>query len=188
MTEPGAPLSFFQSFLRTLDDAYVAIGARTYFPIVFVTTSIVPIGILLIFRELDRPFPADSFSMILAATMTVEGILASVSISAMVQIQQIASQYPFSDYLKQEKLFDSFIFAPQFAFVTQCLAAFACVISLLLTPFGTELEMELVVICMGLFVYALIKTLGLVDMIRTLSWHYASYQIFLEEAKSTGSS
>lgn len=179
------PQSFYTSFLKTLDEAYRSDGLLAYFPWVFFLTTLGPTMAVWAIRGLDRNLSEAAFLAIAAAIMTVCGILAAVSISAMVQIQQIASTYPFSSYLEEEGLFDSFIFLPQFTFFVQISSAAAAVISIFIYAFSPDLNFELTISISGLFIYAAMKTFGLIDLIRIITWHHAKYMALLEEARTS---
>lgn len=178
------PQSFYSSFLKTLDEAYRSDGLLAYFPWFFFLTTIGPTMAVWAMPRLDRNLSEAAFLAIAAAVMTVCGILAAVSVSAMVQIQQIAGSYPFSDYLEEEGLFESFIFLPQFTFFVQITSAATAVISVIICAFTPDFNFELSVTISGLFMYATAKTFGLIDLIRIITWHHAKYMAVLEQART----
>ena len=135
-----------------------------------------------IFIETDKNIVLVLFS----SFAVVGGFLGSVSVASMAQIQKIASEYPFSDYLHQEKLFDSFIFFPQLILLMQILFIIYSSISMsiILTGVNTNIINYLIFIGLGYMVYITTKTWALLDLIRILTWHYEEYTRLYEEEKS----
>ena len=116
-----------------------------------------------------------NYIVVLFSSFAVVGaFLGSISISAMVQIQKVASEYPFSDYLRDEDIFDQFIFFPQYILTIQLIfIIYSCLsIMVVFSGIGFPLIKYFIFIGFGLMIYISTKTWGLLDVIRKLMWHY----------------
>jgi hypothetical protein len=125
----------------------------------------------------------------LAAIAVIGAFLGSVSISAMTQVQQIVCEYPFSDYLKEEKVFDLYLFFPQFVLLMQLsliiysgLSSYCVVIGMVDTY-----KDEILLSNATLMLYVVTKTWGLVDLLREVAWHKQRYTQFLHTFQRNGS-
>jgi hypothetical protein len=90
----------------------------------------------------------------------------------------MASEYLFSGYLRDEGLFDLFLFWPQFALLTQIgLILFSTLAAASVRLFNLDsFNQYLIAVDVGLLVYVCTKTWDLVELIRKLTWHYEEYQ------------
>jgi len=123
---------------------------------------------------------------VLSAVAVVAGFLGSVSVSAIGNVQRIVSEYPFSSYLREEKLFDLFLFWPQFTLLCQvALLLLSVSMAVALRLFDLSLLSKYVIaVDVGLLVYVCTKTWNLIDLMRKLTWHYEEYKRVFEEAKT----
>jgi hypothetical protein len=172
--------TFVGSFWESVNEAYLEIGFRAYIPWLLFLLCFVP-NISIYFLDVgDEPSISNGeITTILSAFAVVAGVLAAFSISAMTQVQQIASTFPFSDYLKQEKLLNSFIFFPQFTFAAQTLLIILNCSSVVFCSVFDKYNFEVLIVNFGFLLYVSFKTFGLVDLIRKLTWHFAEYNILL---------
>jgi hypothetical protein len=99
------------------------------------------------------------------------------------QVQKMASEYPFSSYLREEGVFDLFLFWPQFALLTQiALILFSTVSAATVRLFNLDnFNQYIIAVDVGLLIYVCTKTWNLVELIRRLTWHYEEYQRLLAE-------
>lgn len=171
------PPSFFTIFLkswkRTRDAHWIA-GA---FPFFLVTLCIIAPTFIYSQINLSKVVIDDGIVITaLSAFMVLSGFLGGFSISAMTQVQTISSTYPFSAYLKDEDLFDEFIFFPQFAIGVQIIAITIQCISIIIVIF-TPPRYDFLVLMYNIFLllYLVTKTWQLVNLIRVLTWHYENY-------------
>ena len=113
------------------------------------------------------------------------GFLGAVTVAALTHIQSVASKYPFSDYLKEEKLFDQFLFWPQFVLSIQIVHILFSTISAVSVLFINVPSTVLIIIAfnIGFTFYVVTKTWQLVELIRQLMWHSADYKKLYEENK-----
>jgi hypothetical protein len=136
--------------------------------------------------SLARPLTAESGAVTMSAIAVVGGFFGSVSVAAMVQVQRMVSEYPFSSYLREQKLFDLFLFWPQFTLLAQiCLIILSTLgaATVRLYDLG-EFNRYIIAINVGLLIYVCTKTWRLVDLIRFLTWHYEEYQRLLAEERA----
>ena len=177
--------TFLKTFFAYLSKVEKNIGARAYVPYLLILILGLPFALVYGLPELfELDFRnADAYS-ILSSVILVGGILSAFSISASSQVQQIASRYPFSDYLVENDLFEYFIFIPQFTLVVQSLLVLSGAFSILLIYMYDEVINVAILLNISLMMYVFIKTLGLVDLIRVLTWHSARYNIMLNQMKS----
>src|SRR5262249_46596989 len=80
----------------------------------------VPIVSVYFFSSVARSQITDTNTIAILSSVAVVGaFFGSVSIATMGHVQRMASEYPFSSYLRDEELFDLFLFWPQFALLSQ---------------------------------------------------------------------
>ena len=125
---------------------------------------------------------------ILSAIAVVAGFFGSVSIAAIGQVQGMVCQYPFSGYLKEEGLFDQFLFWPQFALLLQiALLLVSTVFAAFIYVFNlSNWHAYVLAVDIGFLVYVCTKTWDLVDLIRRLTWHYEEYNRLLRVHQGRG--
>lgn len=124
---------------------------------------------------------------LLSAIAVVGGFFGSVSIATMGQVQRMASEYPFSKYLRDENLFDHFLFWPQFVLMLQIsLILFSTVAATVIRLVDLDIFNRYVIAFdAGLLIYVCTKTWQLIDLVRKLTWHYEEYQRLTEEYKKS---
>lgn len=178
--------TFLKSFLENLEIAKRSWGNCAYIPFLFLTLCALP-SITMAYFEFDfsDEISSEEYVQIFSSLIVFFGILAAFSIAAMTQVQTIASKYPFSDYLNELGILNSFIFYPQYTFVLQCLFTIFSM-GLIFTKYivvipETYID-NIVAVNFGFAIYVLLKTLGLVNLIRLLTWHYANYEILYNKA------
>jgi len=178
--------TFTKSFFSNLRLEKSSIGMFAYIPYQFIILCVIPVLVIYFcdVRFYDTISDGD-FINILSSIIVFIGILAAFSISAMTQIQTISSDYPFSDYLVDIKLFDIFIFYPQYTFILQSIymtVSIFMVFAHLSVPIFEKYLDVMVTFNFGFALYVIYKTLGLVNLIRLLTWHYAKYKILFENS------
>lgn len=162
-------------------------GPLAYLPWWFILTTALPVGLYRVFCDGALAIVDDGNAIgALAAIAVIGAFLGSVSISAMTQIQKMICEYPFSDYLKEKKLFDIYLFWPQFTLMFQLsLIIFSGLSSyIFFIGFASSLRDDILLLNATYMIYVVTKTWGLIDMIRTLSWHYENYTRLLAEHRS----
>ena len=126
----------------------------------------------------------------MSAIAVVAGFFGSVSIATMGHVQRMASEYPFSSYLRAKNTFDLFLFWPQFTLLLQiCLILFSTFAAVFVRLFDFDhFNKYIIAVDFGLLVYVCTKTWNLIELIRNLTWHYEEYaRLFAEErAKTAG--
>ena len=179
--------TFFDSFLESLKFEKQSIGWRAYFPLQLLAMCVVPSLVMWCLKlDFSAKISDDEYVSIFSSMIVFFGILAAFSISAMTQVQSIASKYPFSDYLDELGILNSFIFFPQFTFVLQCLyTVFSLCLIFVKYLFNLPASSidNLIVLNIGFSMYVLLKTMGLVNLIRLLTWHYAKYEMLYNKVK-----
>ena len=133
--------------------------------------------------------PGNSAVTVFSSIAVVGGFFGSVSIATMGQVQRMASEYPFSGYLREQKLFDLFLFWPQFTLLVQiALVLLSIVAAATVRLFDIDdLNRYLIALDVGLLIYVCSKTWHLVELIRNLTWHYEEYQRLLAEERAKAS-
>ena len=118
-----------------------------------------------------------------SAIAVVAGFFGSVSVATIGQVQRMISEYPFSSYLRQEKLFDQFLFWPQFTLLLQISLLLVSTSAAVLTKLMDceYLNKYFIAVDVGLLIYVCTKTWNLVDLIRQLTWHYEEYNRLFRE-------
>jgi hypothetical protein len=144
-----------------------------------------PFLVFLASSHLRGQISENSVVTVFSAIAVVAGFFGSVSISTMAQVQRMTSEYPFSDYLRHEELFDLYLFWPQFTLLIQiCLLLLSASGAAFIRLFEfDDLNRYLIAIDLGLLIYVCTKTWNLIELIRSLTWHYAEYQQLLAAEK-----
>lgn len=128
------------------------------------------------FRLLDHTTQPTAITVI-SAFIGVVGILTAFSISVFSQIMNICNTYPFTDYLKQESLYDLFVASPQMVMAFQIFSIFSGAISITTFIFEIHaLEDYVFSVFVGSVLYAILSTWSLVELTRIISWYYSEYQ------------
>lgn len=122
--------------------------------------------------------PTPNLAPVFAAQLVMAGFLGSVSVNVMSQIFSLVSEPKFADYLRQEKIFDQYIFWPQFNLIIQITFIFTSVVCVIwYIAFKFDLAaIRIILGNFGFMVYAVSKTWNIVDMVRVLAWNRRVYQ------------
>jgi hypothetical protein len=183
------PPNFWEVFSDALRLSAGNRGILAYCPWLMIVCCSVPALLIYLCGSVIRPRILDGDAMtIFSAVAVVCGFFGSVSVATMGNVQRMVSEYPFSAYLRDEKLFDLFLFWPQFTLLIQIgLILFSiCIGSLVrLTDFG-EMTKYFTAVDVGLLIYVCTKTWNLVDLVRRLSWHYEDYNRQSKEYDEAG--
>lgn len=182
----NGPKNFWALFAEALELSASQRSFRAFIPWWLFITAICPVIAGYMFSWCFRGIITDATAaQILASIAVVAGFLGSVSIATATQVQKMASEYPFSSYLRDEKIYDTFFFWPQFTLLLQItlivLATFSA-ITIRLINLG-QFNNLIVLFNAGLLFYICTKTWKLVELVRTLSWHYEDYTRQLAEYK-----
>jgi len=143
-----------------------------------------PLAVVLFSSSLVRQKILDGDAVtVLSAIAVVAGFFGSVSVSTIGNVQRMVSEYPFSSYLKEEHLFDQFLFWPQFTLLLQIfLLLFSAVAAVVIRMFDISFWSKYVIaVDIGLLFYVCTKTWNLVDLMRRLTWHYEEYNRLYKE-------
>lgn len=173
--------TFFTSYVSYVKYTAKNAGVIAYLPIQFLSLVALPAILIHIteYRFIDK-ITVEEFIAVVSSLVVFIGIISAFSISSISQIQQMTSAYPFSDYLSEIGILDHFLFYPQFTFFIQSFFVIACLLSSLsiyIFEFMRKyIDYHLLILC-GMCLYIVIRTLGLVNLIRLLTWHYTDYYI-----------
>ncbi|WFU28448.1 hypothetical protein QA649_20165 [Bradyrhizobium sp. CB1717] len=159
-------------------------GFWAYVPWWLTVCCALPLLAVFLMRNSLRPQITDgSIATVLAAIAVVAGFFGSVSVATIGQVQRMVAEYPFSSYLREERLFDQFLFWPQFTLLLQIalllISAGLAAVTRLFEADG--LNRYLIAVDVGLLVYVCSKTWRLVDLVRQLTWHYEQYNRLYKE-------
>jgi hypothetical protein len=181
----GSP-NFWTLFSQALELSASKRSIMAFIPWWFLVCCALPVLLVYLIGPLLRPIGSDSAAVTMSAVAVVGGFLGSVSIATMTQVQRMASEYPFSSYLRELHVFDLFLFWPQFTLLTQIsLILFSTIGAAAIRAFNLDnFSGYIIVADIGLLVYVCTKTWRLVDLIRNLTWHYEEYQRLLAEQQS----
>ncbi len=115
--------------------------------------------------------------------MVAAGFLGAVSVGCMNQIYSTLTDELFSDYLKEEHVFDQFLAWPQIILLIQMSYLFLCAAAIVLvctTPWNFVRILSLCELSV-LTLYITTKTWSLVDLLRVLAWHRQDYARILRD-------
>ncbi len=179
------PKSLPASFFELIEHSETKYGICAYIPLLFSVCCFLPLVIIEKYEfNFENKISSDEFVSFHTSLLVFSGIIAAFSISSINHIMNLTSKYPFSDYLMEEKLFNSFVFYPQFVFIIQCaLAVFSVIFicSHFIFDFNEPNRFRLVLFSSGYAVYMIIRTVGLLGLMRLLNWHFARYEIMYNE-------
>lgn len=178
MNRSGSAPGFWESFSNALRLSAARRGGVAVVPWLLLSCLAVSVGAYICMFKDAINLNAGKAILILTSLATVEGLFSALSIFAMTQIQTMCAKYPFSDYLDENKLLDIYIFTPQWILALQLAALMGNIISIIAIvarPMGDIIEI-VVAVNVGVAFYVFLKTWSLVDAIRTLTWHYATYE------------
>lgn len=179
------PPNFWQCFSDALRQSAGERGIRAYIPWwLFLSSALLP-GAVYLWPSVIGNVEDGASIALLAAIAVVGGFLGSVSIAAITQIQKMVSEYPFSDYLKEERLFDVFLFWPQFVLLFQIAQIIISTVSAVAVVVikSPQWNLYLLGFNIGFMFYVTSKTWGLLEIIRILTWHYEDYFRLKAEAE-----
>jgi hypothetical protein len=187
MTKMSSPPNFWALFAQALELSASTRSVRAFIPWWLLICCLLPIAGIYEFGPWLRSVVPENDAVTMSAIAVVGGFFGSVSIATMTQIQRMVSEYPFSDYLRELKLFDLFLFWPQFTLLLQIsLIVFstlgAATVRLLSM---NDLDRYAIAVDIGLLIYVCSKTWKLVDLIRQLTWHYEEYQRLLAQHRAS---
>lgn len=178
MISDGAP-NFTTSVIDTLRLSAKRRGLMGVVPWVAVITHAAPLVAVGYFGvDIDKTADRGDVLEVVATCTGVAGIITAFSVAAAGQVYQIASSYPFSDFLKKNGTSDSYLVSPQMIFSAQMLTValgILCSISIILAWHQWWMEYAIAVF-IGSITYEIILTWSLVDLMRKLTWHKADYE------------
>ena len=121
----------------------------------------------------------------LSAMIVVGGLLIAVSVACMTQIYVTVSDPLFGDYLKEEDVFDQFLFWPQLTLLIQILYVIVTSLGIVISLSTSDEFVRLTNITAGiaLLIYTTTKTWQLIDTLRLLGWHRQEYASLLLKAQ-----
>ncbi len=179
--------NFWTIFAEALGLSAARRGFFAYIPWWLFLCCAVPISIVFLLQSSLRPQITDSnATTVFSAIAVVAGFFGSVSVATIGQVQRMVSEYPFSSYLRDEKLFDQFLFWPQFTLLLQIfllLASTSAAVLARLMDYDV-LNKYFIAVDVGLLLYVCTKTWNLVDLIRQLTWHYEQYNRIYREIRA----
>lgn len=118
---------------------------------------------------------------IYAAFITAVGFLGALSIYGMSHVMSVCLRYPFSMFLQGEDLFDEFIFWPQYILLVQFLCMLCHVLSICISLLTDRYNDYVLASNVSFFLYTLLLTWNLIDLMRQVSWHFADFEKQLNE-------
>jgi hypothetical protein len=181
------PPNFWSLFAEALRLSATKRSACAFFPWWLILCCLVPIvGTYFSGPWLRANIPDNSAVTVMSAIAVVGGFFGSVSIATMGHVQRMASEYPFSGYLREQKAFDLFLFWPQFTLLLQIgLILFSTLAAAFVRLFDfDEFNKYIIAVDFGLLVYVCTKTWNLIELIRNLTWHYEEYGRLLAEERA----
>jgi len=140
-------------------------------------------GIARLLDEQHFTFTTTDIVAALSGMMVVAGFLGAVSIGCMNQIFSTLSDGLFSDYLKEEGVFDQFLAWPQIILLIQMSYLVLCAAGVLFVCTTSQNFGRTIVLCelSTLTLYLTTKTWSLLDLLRILAWHRQDYARILRE-------
>jgi hypothetical protein len=153
-------------------------GWRAYFPFLLIVCLFAPGVLLYIYGErMNSKLSISDAVTILSSISVIGSFLGAASVALTAHLQKIVSEYPFSNYLKSESMFDSFLFWPQFVLLIQIICTSLCIIfNVIIGVIGMpDISHYFIVYALFIMLYAFSKTWKLIDIIRIVTWHYEDY-------------
>jgi hypothetical protein len=170
--------NFWTVFAEALGLSAARRGFLAYIPWWLVLCCACPLLIVfLLSNSLRAQITDNNATTVFSGIAVVAGFFGSVSVATIGQVQRMISEYPFSSYLREEKLFDQFLFWPQFTLLLQITLLLVSISAVVLTRLMDHdyLNKYFIAVDIGLLIYVCTKTWSLVDLIRELTWHYEQY-------------
>jgi hypothetical protein len=182
--------NFWTVFAEALGLSAARRGFFAYIPWWLVLCCAVPTLTVFLFSSSLRSQITDSnATTVFSGIAVVAGFFGSVSVATIGQVQRMISEYPFSSYLRDEKLFDQFLFWPQFTLLLQIfllLVSTSAVVLIRLMDYDC-LNKYFIAADIGLLIYVCTKTWNLIDLIRQLTWHYEQYNRLYKQYQAESS-
>jgi hypothetical protein len=179
--------NFWTLFAEALGLSATRRSGFAFVPWWLVICCALPVGLVFFVSSSLRSQVSETNAVtIFSAVAVVAGLFGSVSVATIGQVQKMASEYPFSSYLREEKLFDQFLFWPQFTLliqITLILISTCGALALRLIDLD-HMNKYFIALDVGLLIYVCTKTWNLVDLIRRLTWHYEHYNRLYNEQKA----
>lgn len=162
-------------------------GLISLFPIRVILLICLPSVFIFYATEPDEFLLPDAGTIsVLSAMLVVYGFFGAATVAALTQINEIATRFPFSDFLKQQNVFSIYTALPQYVFIVEILSIILCCALIIATSFLDEyINIYVVVISSGTTIYCCIVTIDLLSVIRGLSHHFSEYQKILHEESRT---
>jgi hypothetical protein len=182
----NSPPNFWTLFAEALKLSASRRSARAFIPWWLIICTVIPLaGVYFLEPQLRAQLSDSNAITILSAVAVVGGFFGSVSIATMGHVQRMASEYPFSSYLKDENLFDLYLFWPQFILLMQlCLILISMCAALFIRLIDFDAwNKYIIAFDVGLLIYVCTKTWDLIELVRKLTWHYEHYNRLLAEEK-----
>lgn len=182
------PPNFWEAFAQALELSAANRSWRAFFPWLFLLCIVAPPTSIFIASCLtDIRITDDGAITVLSSVAVAAGFFGSVSIATLAQVQRMVSEYPFSSFLKEEKLFDKFLFWPQYTLIFQIgLLLFSVLAAVSVRIVDHQIwNKYIIVVDAGLLIYVCTKTWNLIDLIRRLTWHYEDYNRQLKEYQTS---
>lgn len=179
MRSDNRPPSFAQLVAREIERSASVRGWRAFIPWWFFVCLISPFIVeKYLGGYISKGISSSDAIAVLAAIAVVSSFMGSTSIALTAHLQKVVSEYPFCNYLKEENLFDSFLFWPQFVLLIQIISVFISIIGAILVVIFKDIFNFETIILYSVFItiYSFEKTWKLIDLIRKATWYYELYQ------------
>lgn len=158
------------------------LGQKNRGPIAFVPVRIIflivlPLGFyhLYVKRDILSINDQNLYSFI-SAVLVVYGLFGAATIQSIVQIQQITTQFPFSDFLKKQKVFDIYNALPLYVFLIDMASIFICCLCLIISStIKDTYNGHILILLTCNMLYCAIITYDLLNVIRGLAFHTEEY-------------
>jgi hypothetical protein len=171
----SAAPNFWETLSKSLLRSAKSRGAMAFIPWLLIGTTTIPAVLEWYFCVPAYASRPEALTII-SAMLTTAGFLGALTIFSMGHVMSVCLSYPFSLYLAKEDLFDEFIFFPQLVLLIQILFIVICTLLVFFIELLGRFGDYALVVSGGFFIYISIKTWSLVDLMRTMSWHYAEFQ------------
>lgn len=177
--QPGLIESIFKAKML----GYKHRGPISFVPVWLLALVVVPSILIYGFVDTSIAKTTDAIAIsILSSMIVIYGFFGAATVAALTQINEIATRFPFSDFLKQMKVFEIYTALPNYVFIVQIFSIIICCAFVVAINIIDEyINLYSIVICSGLTVYCCKMTIDLLNVIRGLSYHYAEYQKVMHE-------
>lgn len=121
--QPGLVESIFKA--RML--GYKHRGAISFVPILFFALVLMPSILTYAFIDTSNSKTTDEIAIsILSSMIVIYGFFGAATVAALTQINEIATRFPFSDFLKEMNVFEIYTALPNYVFIVQVLSIVIC--------------------------------------------------------------